>query len=71
MTEAEYNQIIERFDKQDIKEALQMVGGAAEIIDLSLRTGDILQARRTWDVMKPNLEKLKKFILDMLAYSKE
>ncbi len=71
MTEEEYSQILELFEKQGIKEALQMVFGAAEIMDLSLRTRDIQRARTTWDVMKPNLEKLKKFILDILAYSKE
>lgn len=54
-----------------VKNILQMVGGAAEVIDFGLRTNQIHRVKTSWDILKPNLERLRKFTLDMLDYSKE
>jgi signal transduction histidine kinase len=53
------------------KNILQMVGGAAEVIDFGLRTNEMHRVKRSWDILKPNMERLKKFVLDMLDYSKD
>ena len=54
-----------------VKNILQMVGGAAEVVDFGLRTNQMHRVKRSWDILKPNLERMKKFVLDMLDYSKE
>jgi len=54
-----------------VKNILQMVGGAAEVIDFGLRSNEIHRVKRSWNILKPNIERLKKFTLDMLDYSKE
>ena len=54
-----------------VKNILQMVGGAAEVIDFGLKTNQIHRVKRSWDILKPNIERLKKFTLDMLDFSKE
>jgi len=54
-----------------VKNILQMVGGATEVIDFGLRTNEIHRVKRSWDILKPNIERLRKFTLDMLDYSKE
>ena len=54
-----------------IKNILQMVGGASEVIDFGLRSNQIHRVKKSWDILRPNLERLRKFTLDMLDYSKE
>ena len=54
-----------------VKNILQMVGGAAEVIEFGLRTNQIHRVKRSWEILSPNLERLRKFMLDMLDYSKE
>lgn len=54
-----------------VKNILQMVGGAAEVIDFGLRSNQIHRVKSSWDILKPNIERLRKFTLDMLDYSKE
>lgn len=54
-----------------VKNILQMVGGAAEVIEFGLRTNEIHRVKRSWEILSPNLERLRKFMLDMLDYSKE
>jgi len=41
------------------------------VIDFGLRTNQMHRAKRSWDILKPNLERLRKFMLDMLDYSKD
>ena len=48
-----------------------MIGGAAEIIDFGLRTNQIHRVKRSWDILKPNLERMRKYTLEMLDYSKD
>ena len=54
-----------------IKNLLQMVGGASEVIDLGLKSGQMDRVERSWEILKPNLARIRKFMLDMLDYSKE
>jgi len=54
-----------------MKNILQMVSGAAEVVDFGLRTNQMHRVRRSWDILKPNLDRLKKYTLEMLDYSKE
>lgn len=54
-----------------VKNILQMVGGAAEVIDFGLKTNQLDRVKRSWAILQPNMERLRKFMLDMLDYSKE
>lgn len=54
-----------------VKNILQMIGGAAEVVDFGLRTNEIHRVKRSWDILKPNFERLRRFTMDMLDYSKE
>ncbi|MHC4336977.1 MAG: GAF domain-containing sensor histidine kinase [Planctomycetota bacterium] len=54
-----------------IKNILQLVSGSAEVIDFGLRTNEIHRVKRSWNIMKPNLDRIKKFMLDMLDFSRE
>lgn len=54
-----------------VKNILQMIGGAAEVVDFGLRTNQIHRVKRSWDILKPNLERMRKYTLEMLDYSKE
>lgn len=54
-----------------VKNIMQMVGGAAEVIDFGLRSNQIHRVKKSWDILMPNLQRLRKFMLDMLDYSKE
>ena len=54
-----------------VKNILQMVGGAAEVIDFGLKKNEIHRVKKSWDILKPNLDRMRKFTLDMLDYSKE
>ncbi len=54
-----------------VKNILQMVGGAVEVIDFGLRSNQMHRVKRSWDILKPNLERMRKYTLEMLDYSKE
>jgi signal transduction histidine kinase len=54
-----------------IKNILQLIGGAEEVIDFGLRTDQIHRVKRSWDILKPNLERIKEFTLEMLDFSRE
>ncbi|MHC4911712.1 MAG: GAF domain-containing protein, partial [Planctomycetota bacterium] len=54
-----------------VKNIIQLVSGSAEVIDFGLRTNEIHRVKRSWSILKPNLERVKKFMLDMLDFSRE
>ncbi len=62
---------ISRNMSHSVKNTLQIIGGAAETVDLALKTNQIDRVKRGWGILKSNLDKIQKFILDMLDYSKE
>ncbi len=41
-----------------VKNILQMISGAAEVVDFGLRTNQIHRVKRSWDILKPNLERI-------------
>jgi signal transduction histidine kinase len=53
-----------------VKNILQMVCGAGEVIDFALKNKHIDRIQRSWDILGPNLQRMKKFTLDMLDYSR-
>ena len=54
-----------------VKNILQMISGAAEVIDYGLKKNKIKRVKRSWQILRPNLDRLRKFMLDMLDYSKD
>ncbi|HSV26870.1 MAG TPA: HAMP domain-containing sensor histidine kinase, partial [Sedimentisphaerales bacterium] len=54
-----------------LKNLLQLIGGAAEVIDLALKRNEMPRVLRSWAIMQPNLNRLRRLTLDMLYYSKE
>jgi signal transduction histidine kinase len=54
-----------------LKNILQMVGGAAEVIDYALEIDKIDKVRQSWGIFISNLQRLKKFLLDFLDYTKQ
>jgi len=54
-----------------VKNILQMISGASEVVDFGLRTNQIHRVKRSWDILKPNLDRMKRYTLEMLDYSKE
>jgi signal transduction histidine kinase len=54
-----------------LKNLLQFIGGAAEVIDLALKRNEMPRVLRSWAIMQPNLHRLRRLTLDMLYYSKD
>jgi signal transduction histidine kinase len=54
-----------------VKNILQAVRSAEEIMDLALEKRDIKQARRTWNILRQNLDRIQKLVLDTLKFSKD
>ena len=55
----------------DVKNILQAIKGGTDIIDVGLQRGDIERTKRAWNILKKNLDRIEKLVLDMLEYSKE
>jgi two-component system NtrC family sensor kinase len=54
-----------------IKNVIQAVSGATEVMDFAIEHGKMEKALNSWEIMKRNIERIKKFMLDMLAYGKD
>lgn len=54
-----------------IKNILQAISGAAEVIDFGFQKNQIEKAKTSWEILKRNVDRLKKFTLDMLAFNRE
>jgi signal transduction histidine kinase len=54
-----------------VKNILQAVRSAQEIMDIALDGRDIDQAKRAWSILKQNLDRVQKLVLDMLKFSKD
>jgi nitrogen-specific signal transduction histidine kinase len=52
------------------KNILQVVSGSAEIIELGMERKHYDQVQRSWAVFKPNFVRLKKFVLDLIKYTR-
>ena len=54
-----------------IKNIIQMVSSAAEVIDYALEIDQIQKVKQSWNIFTVNLQRLKKFLLDILDYTKQ
>lgn len=54
-----------------VKNIIQAVRSAEEVMDLALEKRDLKQARRTWDILRQNLDRIQKLVLDTLKFSKD
>ena len=53
-----------------VKNIIQTVSGSADIIKLGLERKQYDRLQRSWDLFEPNFLRLKKFILDLIKYTK-
>jgi len=54
-----------------VKNILQAIRGGREVVDQSLEINDIERAKRGWDILSENLDKIEKLVLDMLRFSRD
>ena len=54
-----------------VKNLLQAVKGGMEVVDYAFEIGDIEHAQQGWAILKRNLYRINKLVLDMLTFSKE
>jgi len=54
-----------------IKNILQAVLAGQNVMDEALNRGNFDVAKRTWDLLKPNLGRIQKLALDMLKFSRD
>ncbi|MBL7215305.1 MAG: FHA domain-containing protein [Phycisphaerae bacterium] len=54
-----------------IKNLLQAVQSGQDVMDDAFGHRDIDQAKKAWNILKRNLDKIQKLVLDMLKFSKE
>ena len=53
-----------------IKNILQAVSGGIDVVDTAFKRDDTERAQRGWKILKENLQKINKLVLDMLEFSK-
>lgn len=54
-----------------VKNVLQMVSGSTEIIELTLERKEYERIPKSWAIFEPNFMRLKKFLLDLIKYTKQ
>ncbi len=54
-----------------VKNILQAIRGGRDVVGQSLETNDIARAKRGWEILGENLNKIEKLVLDMLQFSKD
>lgn len=54
-----------------IKNILQAVRSGQDVMDDAFGFKDLDQAKKAWNILKRNLDKIQKLVLDMLKFSKE
>ena len=53
-----------------VKNILQITAGSVEIIELGLQRKQFDRVERSWDIFEVNFVRMKKFILDLIKYTK-
>ena len=53
-----------------VKNILQITAGSVEIIELGLERKQFDRVERSWDIFETNFVRMKKFILDLIKYTK-
>ena len=51
-----------------VKNLLQAVKGGMEVVDYAFETGDVERAKKGWVILKRNLYRINKLVLDMLTF---
>ena len=54
-----------------IKNLLQAIRSGQDVMDDAFGQRDVDQAKKAWSILKRNLDKIQKLVLDMLKFSKE
>jgi signal transduction histidine kinase len=54
-----------------VKNILQMTSGSLEVIELGLGRKQYDRIERSWGIFEPNFMRLKKFVLDLIKYTKD
>ena len=54
-----------------VKNILQITAGSVEIIELGLQRKQFDRVERSWDIFEVNFIRMKKFILDLIKYTKQ
>ena len=54
-----------------IKNIVQSIRSGQEVMDEALQRRDMEVAKRTWNILKQNLDRIQKLSLDMLKFSKD
>lgn len=54
-----------------LKNIVQSLRSGQEVMDLALEKRDFKQARRTWHILRQNLDRIQKLVLDTLKFSKD
>lgn len=54
-----------------VKNILQAIRGGRDVVDLSFEKNDVVRAKRGWEILSENLDKIEKLVLDMLHFSKD
>jgi len=54
-----------------VKNILQMVSGSSEIMQLALERKQYDKIAKSWTIFEPNFIRLKKFILDLIKFTKQ
>ncbi|HZL37192.1 MAG TPA: ATP-binding protein [Tepidisphaeraceae bacterium] len=54
-----------------IKNILQALQGGADVVEMGLRGGNLMQASKGWRIVHRNLDKIYGLTMNLLAYSKE
>lgn len=54
-----------------VKNILQAMAGASEVVEHSIAKKDLKKLNRGWKILKYNIGRIGKLVLDMLAYSQE
>lgn len=54
-----------------VKNTLQITSGSAEIIQLGLKRKQLDRVEKSWEIFEPNFKRLKKFVLDLIKYTKQ
>jgi signal transduction histidine kinase len=54
-----------------VKNILQAIRGGRDVVGQGLKTNDIERAKRGWEILGENLDKIEKLVLDMLQFSKD
>jgi len=53
-----------------IKNIMQMVGGAAEVIDCAMERNEMDRVVKGWGILSLNWKRLRKYLLDIMDYTK-